>query len=280
MSDDYLAKMLETAENKQNKDAFLGRIEWDTERWQNHPGFHLSVRFMQFLDVVCRYPGANQSQHIPTSGANSMIKASMLAAIGGVDPENNIGAGADVNLGRRIKHARSNQNETPIDYVHGAWLDTNGDRAFNYYAHGKSVVEMWSDFNKSGYKGREEIGVGEGSYSGYYGQKQILTNGPILNQDNDGNFVTEDINNDWTDIVNRFEYQMSSGLQAYFDNDFDSWRRALNFTFGNSRPARWDISDNQVKITKAGQAWLKQQLVDFKKSNRQDLLYQRGGTRG
>lgn len=280
MSDDYLAKMLETAESKESKDAFLGRIEWDTKRWQNYPGFHLSVRFMQFLDVVCRYPSANQSRHIPTSGANSMIKASMLAAIGGVDPENNIGAGADVNLGHRIKHARKQKNETPIDYIHGAWIDTNGDRAFNYYVHGQSVVRMWSDFNKQGYKNREESGVGSGSVSGYFSQDQDVIAGPKLKQDNDGNFVAEDIDNDWESIVSRFEYQMSSSLQAYFNDDLYSWQRTLNFTFGNSRPAHWEINGNQVKITKAGQEWLKQQLVDFKENNRQDLLYQRGGTRG
>ena len=280
MSDDYLTKMLEVGDNKKEKDAFLGRIEWDTKRWQDYPSFHLSVRFLQFLDLVARYPKGDQSCHIPTSGANSMVKASILAAIGGVDPENNIGGGADINLGRRIKYARGPQAEMPIDYVHAAWLDTNGDRAFNAYVQGKSVMRMWSDFDKSGYKSREEVGVGDEAYSGYYGQNQAIDLGPKLKQDNDGNFAAEDINNDWDDIVTRFEYQMSSGLQINFGNNFNAWRRALNFTFGNNKPARWDISGNQVKITKAGQNWLKQQLIDFKENNRQDLLYQRGGTRG
>lgn len=280
MSDDYLAKMLDEIENHQDKDAFLGRIEWDTERWPDHPGFHLSVRFMQFLDVVCRYPSGNQSRHIPTSGANSMIKASMLAAIGGVDPENNIGAGADVNLGRRIKHARGPRGQEAIDYVHGAWLDTNGDRAFNYYSHGKSVVEMWSDFNQGGYKGRGEDGVGRTSQSGYQRYNGVSQAGPQLKKDEHGNFVSESIDNNWDEIVDRFEHQINSGLMIYFGYDFKSWQRVLNFTFGNTRPARWVIKNGRVGITAAGNEWLKGQVVDFQANNRQDTLYKRGGQRG
>lgn len=280
MSDDYLAKMLDEIENHQDKDAFLGRIEWDTERWPDHPGFHLSVRFMQFLDVVCRYPSGNQPRHIPTSGANSMIKASMLAAIGGVDPENNIGAGADVNLGRRIKHARGPRGQEAIDYVHGAWLDTNGDRAFNYYSHGQSVVEMWSDFNQGGYKGRGEDGVGRTSQSGYQRYNGVSQAGPQLKKDEHGNFVSESIDNDWDEIVDRFEHQINSGLMIYFGYDFKSWQRVLNFTFGNTRPARWVIKNNRAEITAAGNEWLKRQVVDFQANNRQDTLYKRGGQRG
>ena len=67
MSDDYLNKLLEQAEKEPNKDAFLGRVEWDTERWPQYPGFHLAVRFMQFLDLVNRYPSKIRPKHIPTS---------------------------------------------------------------------------------------------------------------------------------------------------------------------------------------------------------------------
>jgi hypothetical protein len=280
MSDNYLAKMLDEIENKPEKDAFLGRIEWDTERWADHPGFHLSVRFMQFLDVVCRYPSGDQPRHIPTSGANSMIKASMLAAIGGVDPENNIGAGADVNLGRRVKYARGSDGQEAIDYVHGAWLDTNGDRAFNYYAHGRSVVEMWSDFNQGGYKGRGEEGFGQPGRSEYKRENSANEIGPQLRKDENGNFVAENIDKDWNEIIKRFECQINGGLTAYFGYDLKSWQRVLNFTFGNVRPARWTIKNNRVEITAAGNEWLKQQVIDFQANSRQDILYKRGGQRG
>jgi len=41
----------------------------------------------------------------------------------------------------------------------------------------------------------------------------------------------------------------------------------------------WRVANNQVKITNAGQAWLKKQLQDFRDNNRQDALYRRGGQR-
>jgi len=283
MSDSYLSKLLEQAEKESEKDAFLGRIEWDTKRWPDYPGFHLSTRFMQFLDLVSRHPGNKRIKHIPTSGANSMVKASTLAAIGGIDPGNELGVGADINVGRRIKYARGVDTE-PIGYNHVAWLETNGDRAFNYYAYGESIVAMWSDFARKGYKGRKERGVSDlGSRHYYEGVKfsksKFRPNIPKLKLDQQGNFVPEDLERDWHDIVVRFEYQINSGLWAYFQDDFELWQRALNFTFGNIRPPRWEIQDGQVKITKVGQIWLKQQLKSFAAKNSQEILYQRGGHR-
>jgi len=282
MSDDYLSKLLEQAEKEPNKDAFLGRIEWDTERWPQHPGFHLSVRFMQFLDLVNRYPSKMQPKHIPTSGANSLVKASMLAAIGGVDPANNTGLGADINIGRRINYARGEQSVS-IGYNNVAWIDTNGDRAFNYYANGQPVVAMWSDFSRGGYKGRKEKGV-SGGYDVNYrggnvkGNKHYIES-PKLRQDEDGNFLPEDLDRDWPDIVARFECQINVGLESYFGNSYELWRRALNYTFGNSRPPRYEVNRGQVKITKAGETWLKDQLKSFAAKNLHDVLYQRGGHR-
>lgn len=283
MSDSYLSKLLEQAERELEKDAFLGRIEWDTKRWPDYPGFHLSTRFMQFLDLVSRHPGNKRIKNIPTSGANSMVKASTLAAIGGVDPSNGLGAGADVNVGRRIKYARG-ADTTPIGYNHVAWLETNGDRAFNYYAYGESVVAMWSDFSRKGYKGRKEQGVSDlGGRNYYEGMKfsksKPRPNIPKLKLDQQGSFVPEDLERDWHDIVARFEYQINSGVWVYFKDDFELWQRALNFTFGNVRPPRWEIQDGQVKITEAGQIWLKQQLKSFAAKNSQEILYQRGGHR-
>lgn len=282
MSDDYLNKLLEQAEKEPNKDAFLGRVEWDTERWPQYPGFHLAVRFMQFLDLVNRYPGKIRPKHIPTSGANSMVRASMLAAIGGVDPASNTGLGADVNIGRRINYARGEQGVS-IGYNNVAWIDTNGDRAFNYYANGQPVVTMWSDFSRGGYKGRKEGGV-SGEYSFDYRGSNLRGNksyaeGPKLKQDRKGNFLPEDLDKDWSDIIARFECQINTGLKSYFDDSYELWRRALNCTFGNSRPPRYEISRGQVKITKAGETWLKDQLKSFAAKNLHDVLYKRGGHR-
>ena len=109
--------------------------------------------------------------------------------------------------------------------------------------------------------------------------KQPLTLGMFVPCDEDGNFLPEDLDRDWPDIVARFECQINVGLESYFGNSYELWRRALNYTFGNSRPPRYEVNRGQVKITKAGETWLKDQLKSFAAKNLHDVLYQRGGHR-
>lgn len=255
MSSKYLEEIINTAENEPEKDGFLGKIEWGTEVYKKYPGYHVSMRVMQYLDAVRRNRKSTKERYITSSGANFICKTSTFAAVGGYEPY--IGAGADVDLGKKIQHARlaktSESESYPISYINSAWLDTDPQRGLGNYLKGLPMAMMWQDFDKSGYKPRTELSIPEGS------EESIL---------------------EFENVVSRIEFQMNSFIKMWQYEDY-AYIKALNYLLPrqNGKPA-WINNGNskepQIKLTDVGIEWLKKQIEDYGADNKSDVKYMEG----
>ena len=265
MSKHYLSTLINSTEKNKSKDGFLGKIEWSPELYEKYPGYHLSMRTYQLLESSLRASSAKH-KNVASSGANFLVKASTFAAVGGYNGE--MGAGADTDLGRSIKNARFGGRETlpeekyPINYVNGAWIDTDPSRSFRYYKEGKGIVSQWNDFDEGGYQPRGDLALNE----------------------ND----SEDIEKDFKKIIERSSFQITALINDWISfDDVENYTRALNFAFppqfdsAGKKVELWkikanDIGKKEVYFTKEGENWLKKQLKKYKDNNLSELIYKRG----
>ncbi len=109
MSRDYLGRMTD-AVTRDGVDAAAGRFKWGIERSADLPGFTM---FTQVLEGVMGSSVRARTQGIPagvgTSGANSAVRISTLAAVGSIGFSDDTGAGSDdIILGERINAIRRN----------------------------------------------------------------------------------------------------------------------------------------------------------------------------
>jgi hypothetical protein len=262
MSKNYLKTLLGAAGKNPEKDAFMGKLEWGSELYNDFPGFHVTMRLMQYLDSMYRH-GDAPTKNIASSGANFLVKAGTFAAVGGYDSE--IGAGADTDLGYRIKaarleHKKSFTNEEyPIKYENGAWIDTDSNRSLEYYQGGMSVIKTWDNFDEGGYAPRTDLS---------------------------GNGV-ENLEQDSEIILKRIEYQVTALVREWvgFENK-KLYERALNFLLPpQGGVPSWetgpedDNGEPTIILTDSGKAWLKNSLAEFAATNKKDILYRKRGTR-
>lgn len=258
MSSNYLKDILETKDREKSKDAFLGKIEWGSHKYDEYPGLHVTMRFMQYLDAVRRNKSLQKERYVASSGANFICKAGTFAAVGGYDGE--LGAGADTDLGRRIRNARllnteelvSKSEDYPISYISSAWLDTDPDRALGYYMKGQPVATMWSDFDKNGYVPRTDLLIAEGA--------------------------KENLESDFDQIASRIEYQINGFIVEWAESDRSIYEKALNYLLPMQNGERlWtnEAAEGRVnfQFTATGRKWLKQQLSIYQKDGLKDIKY-------
>lgn len=244
MSKHYLQQAVSLADS--SRDGALGKIDWGTSFYPDFPGFHVSTRFFQMCELL------SQKQHVShrrvgSSGANFAVKASMFAAIGGYNDE--LGAGADTEIGRKIIAARlgnkkhfTSESDYPLVYRSNLWLETNPRRAYEYYKQGKSIINMWEDFDEGGYK---------------------------VSQLKPGN--KESLQTDWNEILERISYQINTTVEHWLGYDNKSlYVPALNWLFGTHG---WTLDDDVIQLTERGGIKLKTDLLEYQQKNRQNIKY-------
>ncbi len=263
MSGDYLKHLLEAEKENPEKDAFFGKIEWGSEEFVKYPGYHASMRVMQYLNMMKRNAKSMNEKNIESSGANFTCKASMYAAVGGFD--SGTGAGADVDLGQRIRHARlgfNNEDTTdveklksyPIGFVNKAWIDTDPARALGEYISGRPLANMWREWNKGGYKPRDTVAI---------------TNG------------TEESLEKFDEIAGRIQEQINGFL-----NNWGYGKAIYVKALNRMLPPRngkvlWENNGTDDKpdivLTALGRTWLKNQLIQFRDKDRANIKYEVAG---
>jgi len=224
---------------------------------------------MEYIDSVYRNLDS-KIKNVASSGANFLCKASTFAAVGGYDFD--MGAGADTDLGRRIKRARLGskrefeKEKYPIRYNNGAWIDTDPSRALKYYLNGIPIIKMWDKFDDGGYRPRGDLSLSEGT--------------------------NENLKTDFDLIVKRIEYQISMMISEWVGNENKNvYERVLDITFppqpseagGNSMKRLWNIVENgngaRIILNERGKAWLKKRLIEFSEEGKKDTLYRSRGER-
>jgi len=260
MSSHYLSDVLEAGNKEPEKDGFLGRLEWGTEKFTQYPGYHVSMRVMQYLGAVKRNSKLLKDKYVESSGANFACKASTFAAVGGY--ESSIGAGADTDLGKKIRYARGGEQidrnpdskSYPISYVNSAWLDTDPERGLSYYLDGKFIGSMWDDFDSDkGYTPRTDLKVSSGKAESL---------------------------EDFDTISERIEYQLNEFIRQWY-KDERVFVKALNHLMPpqKGKPTwinKGTATDPKINLTKEGRLWLKKQLEDYAFEGKADTKYNGG----
>lgn len=149
MSPTYIRDILQTMDqneiaswrdpNVRKIDAIVGQTDIDPEAYKNVPEFLIAQRFYHFFEKV------RESNH-STQGRNTAIRASTLAAVGGIDP--NYDDGADGEIAAMIWYGRNDgryQGET-IQHVHKAWLHTDPRREIDSWTKGVAYADNWDDW--------------------------------------------------------------------------------------------------------------------------------------
>jgi hypothetical protein len=245
-------------------DVFKGVTRFGTKWAEKYPGFAVASNFAAALSV------ALSSRGLPaTGGANFAIKASTLAAVGGLGDMARTGAGSDDGaLGRRIRHARNGigvtrkedntqssvlPNGVKVNYrtvaahVHGATVDTNPSRLVPYYVQGSSYANAWgSDFSS-----------GDGGY-------RERTAGMTVTPDG-----KSEIANDWDTQFKGIEATITSEMRWNGTQDIN---RVLSIFFGQV-PGSYVITgagvnngeesyyhNAEFKLTEAGKKFLKKRF--------------------
>lgn len=144
------------AEN-QNLDIVKGVTRFGVEDGARYPGYGIVSTFMSSFQIL-----ETQENTIHTGGANFGIRASTLAAIGGLgDVSEYSGPGSDdVAIGRRVSAVRNGrasysgstyeagQNSKSatkrLKLVSGATADTSGDRLLTSYLAGENPHNVWN----------------------------------------------------------------------------------------------------------------------------------------
>lgn len=179
ISYEYLDTMLAVAAEDKITDAFLGGLRWDTEKYKDYPGFGMVVQVMQGMQILAR---RHKDVRLPTSGANTAVRAAIMAAVGGLGVLDDTGAGSDdLQIRDKIYAAReggtkqvvSNYGGSSANYDHieekttakrqpvrlitKATIDTDASRLLRGYLSGTGVHTAWQNFGQGGYEERPEL---------------------------------------------------------------------------------------------------------------------------
>lgn len=158
ISPSYISSINRAAKKYPETDIFTGETKFDHTK-ERLPGLMFVANFMQLLATLHKAKGA-----VHTGGANFAVRASTLAAVGGIDLSNgDYGAGTDdVAIGRKILAARTKPALITGSYsrpyypspaasgrriqrvVGGAIIDTDSDREEDLYSRGVPIVNTWN----------------------------------------------------------------------------------------------------------------------------------------
>ncbi len=245
-------------------DVFKGVTRFGVKWAEKYPGFAVASNFAAALSVALSNRGLPA-----TGGANFAIKASTLAAVGGLGVMTRTGAGSDDGaLGRRIRHARNGigvirkedntqssvlPNNVSVNYrtvaahVMGATVDTNPSRLVPYYIQGSSYTNAWgSDFSS-----------GDGGYRERAAGMTVTPDGK------------SEIANDWSTQFRGIESTITSEMHWNGTQDIN---RVLSIFFGgipggyvitgvgNNTDEESYYHNAQFKLTKAGRDYLKKRF--------------------
>jgi len=148
MSPTYLRDLIAVSEknladaktgNAKKIDGWVGKIDMPNHGYEKYPGFLAAERLYQYLDA--------QSRKLPdrmviTQGRNTAIRASSLAAIGGINP--NTDAGADTEIGRMVAQAR--HNPKTIEFLNRAWIHSDPRRELDMWKKGIPLAYAWNEW--------------------------------------------------------------------------------------------------------------------------------------
>lgn len=137
LSPGYMRNILQTMQETTGKlDGMVGKIDMPNHGYEKYPGFLAAMRLFQHLDVQIHH---RKNINVITQGRNTILRASIYAAIGGVNTDTD--AGADTELGRMINHARNNAQT--IKYANRAWLHTDPRREIQMWIDGIPLPYAW-----------------------------------------------------------------------------------------------------------------------------------------
>ncbi|MBP9738431.1 hypothetical protein KBD20_01955 [Candidatus Saccharibacteria bacterium] len=137
----YLETLLTKLKENKRSDVVAGQLEWDTSSYVNHPAIHVGTRMFQMFNILLRtregYPGV-------TSGANTTLRASILAAVGGYS---DLAGGEDTNLGTKIEVAREGSSSPTVVFggVVASRITTSARRAvLTLLKHNEAPLHQWN----------------------------------------------------------------------------------------------------------------------------------------
>ncbi len=177
----YVERMLRLFHRHPDKDIFNGGVRWETARHADLPGLAFATNFREIMHVLSNRPHLNVQP--PTIGINMSVRMSTFAAVGGIGHDTKeTGAGSDdIMMGSRVGDARGasvsshyyaggssysrdvqSGNNSYVQYVPGANIDSKADRLEAMYVAGRPITEAWNEFDGGGggYKERAD-GLGK-----------------------------------------------------------------------------------------------------------------------
>ncbi len=141
ISPTYLATAIGRFDSQPFTDAIAGKWDFPQEAYNQFPAIFASQRAWQFLDSIVKNKRLSGSPAL--TGANSAVRASTLAAIGGYNGRSHLGE--DLEIGWMINAAR-NYNPDRIRYVHKFSIITDPRRAISKHLKDQGFIDRYADF--------------------------------------------------------------------------------------------------------------------------------------
>lgn len=248
LSHNYLGSYQQALHDPKNEsiDVFKGVTRFGVKWAKKYPGFAIASNFAAGLSILL------SSRGLPaTGGANFAIKASTLAAVGGLGDMEWTGAGSDDGaIGRRIRTARfgigviprsamSAENKYKMAaHVAGATVDTNPARLIPYHLEGRPYSDAWSG----------DFVDGEGGYRERLAGKAVTPDG------------RSEIAGNWVREFEAIEATITSELRW---NGVDDSRRMLALFFSGV-PGAYTVNGRgrnvRFRFTAAGKQYIKERI--------------------
>jgi len=249
LSRNYLGSYQRALHDPKNEsiDVFKGVTRFGVKWAKKYPGFAIASNFAAGLSVLLSARGLPA-----TGGANFAIKASTLAAVGGLGDMEWTGAGSDDGaIGRRIRTARFGIGIIPRSampeenkykmaaHVAGATVDTNPARLIPYHLEGRPYSDAWSG----------DFVDGEGGYRERLAGKVVTPDG------------RSEIAGNWAREFEAIEATITSELRW---NGIDDSRRMLALFFSGV-PGAYTVSGTgknvRFRFTAAGKQYVKERIA-------------------
>lgn len=248
LSRNYLGSYQRALHDPKNEsiDVFKGVTRFGVKWAKKYPGFAIASNFAAGLSILLSARGLPA-----TGGANFAIKASTLAAVGGLGDMEWTGAGSDDGaIGRRIRTARFGIGVIPRSampeenkykmaaHVAGATVDTNPARLIPYHLEGRPYSDAWSG----------DFVDGEGGYRERLAGKVVTPEG------------RSEIAGNWAREFEAIEATITSELRW---NGVDDSRRMLALFFSGV-PGAYTVSGTgknmRFRFTAAGRQYVKERI--------------------
>ncbi len=189
ISQNYIANMVSAVEND-GADAAVGRLRFGIEQTKDLPGLAVALQVLAGVSGSAqRARNKGIDVNIQTSGANTAVRLSTLAAVGSIGFGEDTGAGSDdLSVGSRIKAVRriasplhrrlsaerygsrrlfnwisrtsytqstdDSSDDDTIVIANGATIDSDVSRLEGEYRNGRPISAAWNDFDSGGYQAR------------------------------------------------------------------------------------------------------------------------------